>query len=143
MSRFNTLLHGSAADAAAILGGEVTPARDEILLELRAALTNALNRIDRLEERNAPPVKARETYTVKAEKLIAFGHLHELDEEVEGEYTFCAISHDDALDQFHRTVPVKVLDDFEFTAYSGRCGDCGAAGDPGAACRKCGRGMIG
>lgn len=143
MSRFNTLLHGSAAEAAAILGGEVTPARDEILLELRAALTNALNRIDRLEDKAAYPKLVREVYTVKAVKLIAFGHLHELDEEVEGEYTFAAISHDDALDQFHRTVPVKMLEDFEFTAYSGRCGDCGSAGDPGTACRKCGRGMIG
>ena len=87
--------------------------------------------------------QASQVYTVKAEKQIAFGHLHELDHEVEGEYHFSATSRGNALDQFHDTVPVKVLDDFEFTAYNGLCGDCGAAGDPGASCRKCGRGVIG
>lgn len=50
-SRLNTLLHGEAYKAAEILSGDTTPNRDEILLELRAALTNALNRIDKLEEK--------------------------------------------------------------------------------------------
>ena len=49
MSRLNELLHGDASTAADLLSGEVTPNRDEILLELRAALTNALHRIDQLE----------------------------------------------------------------------------------------------
>lgn len=45
MSRFGTLYHGSAEAAAAAL--EDQPATEQ---ELRAALTNALNRIARLEE---------------------------------------------------------------------------------------------
>ncbi len=52
MSRLNKLLHGEALAAADLLSGDVTPNRDEILLELRAALTNALRRIDRLEKWN-------------------------------------------------------------------------------------------
>ena len=44
-SQFNTLLHGSARDAANILG----EGRLFTELELRAALTNALDRIDRIE----------------------------------------------------------------------------------------------
>lgn len=116
MSRLNELLHGQAATAAALLSGDVTPSRDEILLELRAGLTNALNRIDRLEARNAPPVKARVMYRITVRKLVAFGRVHELDERVEGDYPICAIDEDDALDQFHSTVPIKVLEDFEITA---------------------------
>ena len=54
MSRLNELLHGPAGGAADILSGEASPARDEILLELRAALTNALRRIDALESQSAP-----------------------------------------------------------------------------------------
>ena len=45
-STFNTLLHGSAEDAAEILGGDCPPQSNEFL---RAALTNALGRIARLE----------------------------------------------------------------------------------------------
>jgi hypothetical protein len=48
-SIFNILLHGGAADAAEVLGGDNPP---ETIDELRAALTNALNRIDRLERRH-------------------------------------------------------------------------------------------
>ena len=58
MSRLNKLLHGEASTAADLLSGDVTPNRDEILLELRAALTNALYRIDRLEN---PPERKRRT----------------------------------------------------------------------------------
>ena len=50
MSRFNTLLHGPASEAAAILSGDNPPDDMSVdLTELRAALTNALNRIDTLE----------------------------------------------------------------------------------------------
>ncbi len=51
MSRFNTLLHGEASEAAAILGGDLD--RDIDIVGVRAALTNALNRIDRLERKQA------------------------------------------------------------------------------------------
>ncbi len=50
-SRFNTLLHGEASDAADILSGDTQPGERELILELRAALTNALRRVDRLETR--------------------------------------------------------------------------------------------
>ncbi len=50
-SRFNTLLHGEAADAADVLSGDTQPGERELILELRAALTNALRRVDRLEIR--------------------------------------------------------------------------------------------
>lgn len=113
MSRFNTLLHGSAADAANILGGDNPP---DTHADLRAALTNALDRIGRLEDRVRPPAKVRHPYKVTVQKMIAFGRVHELDEHIEGEYPFCAIDEEDALDQFHLTVPVKVLEDFEITA---------------------------
>ncbi len=55
MSRFNTLLHGEASEASAILGGDMPPPTEtvRVLNELRAALTNALNRIDRLERKQA------------------------------------------------------------------------------------------
>jgi len=56
VSRFNTLLHGEASEAADVLSGDATPNRDEILLELRAALTNALRRIDRLEQEQRSPL---------------------------------------------------------------------------------------
>ena len=46
MSQFNTLLHGEAREAADILGSDNPPDTHD---ELRAALTNALNRITRLE----------------------------------------------------------------------------------------------
>lgn len=49
-SRLNTLLHGEASEAASLISGDCPSAKSELILELRAALTNALNRIDRLEE---------------------------------------------------------------------------------------------
>ena len=54
MSRFNVLLHGEAADAADELS---IGAADEG--ELRAALTNALSRIDRLEKKLAEMADAQ------------------------------------------------------------------------------------
>lgn len=50
MSIFNTLLHGPAAEAATILGGDRPDNMANEIDELRLALTNALNRIDRLEQ---------------------------------------------------------------------------------------------
>ncbi len=113
MSRFNELLHGSASHAAELLGdGRPVANREE---ELRLALCNALNRISRLEDRTQPPAKLRFPYKVTVQKMIAFGHVHELDEHIEGEYPFCALDEEDALDQFHSTVPVKVLEDFDIS----------------------------
>lgn len=48
-SRFNTLLHGEATEVADILSGEAQPSHNELILELRAALTNALRRVSALE----------------------------------------------------------------------------------------------
>ena len=49
MSRLKTILHGEASEAAELINREMSPARDEMLLELRAGLVNALRRIDVLE----------------------------------------------------------------------------------------------
>ena len=48
-----------------------------------------------------------------ATKKVDFGSLHELDEDVPGNYFYDAINSEDALDQFHLSVPIKVLEDFE------------------------------
>lgn len=53
MSELNKLLHGEAAEAAAILSGDQPPEGTNAPLALRAALTNALNRIDRIEKQLA------------------------------------------------------------------------------------------
>lgn len=53
MSRFNTLLYGEAFEAAAILDGDNPPRGDTAITELCAALTNALDRIDRIEKHAA------------------------------------------------------------------------------------------
>lgn len=45
-NRFNTLLHGAAFEAAEVLSGDSPPEGEQCL---RAALTNALNRIETLE----------------------------------------------------------------------------------------------
>ena len=55
MSQFNELLHGAAEDAAAILSGDNPP---DSIDDLRAALTNALNRIQVLEERSLSQAKS-------------------------------------------------------------------------------------
>jgi hypothetical protein len=112
MNNFNKLYHGSMRDVNELLesGVEFEPR------ELGALLCNITRRLATVEERTTAPAKARVMYRVTVRKLIAFGRVHELDERVEGEYPLCAISEDDALDQFHNTVPIKVLDDFEITA---------------------------
>lgn len=61
------------------------------------------------------PRKDHQIYRIKVRKLIAFGRVHELDEHVDGEYPICARSSEAALDEFHSTVPIKVLDDFVIT----------------------------
>lgn len=55
-SRFNVLCHGAADEVAAILSGDNPP---DTLQDLRAALTNALTRLHRLEA-PPPPVVPRE-----------------------------------------------------------------------------------
>ena len=40
-------------------------------------------------------------------------NIHERDTDVAGVYFFTAESKDEALDKFHKSVPIKVLDDFE------------------------------
>ena len=116
MSDFNTLLHGSAAEAAAVLSGDRPPEGAGAIPSLRAALTNALNRIDRLEERLKVPAPVRKTYIVTVKPVDdtwADCDLHELDQDVAGVYRFNGIDEEDALDQFHGSIPIKVLDDFE------------------------------
>ena len=48
--------------------------------------------------------------------LCALDKLHDSDKDVPGVYFSIANSVDDALDAFHSTVPIKVLDDFEIDA---------------------------
>jgi hypothetical protein len=63
------------------------------------------------------------TAVVRVIPKIPFG-LHELDEGVQGEYVFTVIpgdqAHKSALDQFHNSVPIKVLDDFNITVTVGK-----------------------
>jgi len=112
-SDFNTLLHGGAAEAAAILSGDNPPDGLDATQSLRAALTNALTRIDRLERRLEVPAPVMRTYCVTARPLVQTEDLNDLDFEVEGDYEFNAIDREAALDLFHGTVPIKVLDDFD------------------------------
>ena len=49
VSRLETLLTGEASAAADIINQTMPWQRDEILIELRAAIVNALRRIDSLE----------------------------------------------------------------------------------------------
>ena len=109
MKHFNLMYHGSAEDVAAQLetGVELTPP------ELGALLCNIMRKISQLEAKAATPVPARKRYKVTATKMVAFGRLHELDEDVPGNYFYDAINSEDALDQFHLSVPIKVLEDFE------------------------------
>ena len=111
-SNFNLFYHGSASDISDAL--EHGANLDQY--EAKALLCNIVRRIAKLEDRTRPPAKARHPYKVTVQRMIAFGRVHELDENIEGEYPFCAIDEEDALDQFHLTVPVKVLEDFAITA---------------------------
>jgi len=108
MKHFNLMYHGSAEDVAAQLetGVELMPP------ELGALLCNIMRKIAKLEE----PKPASQIWRVTVEKAVAFGNVHDLDKDVEGDYPFIATSEEDALDQFHNTVPIKVLDDFEISA---------------------------
>ena len=107
MKNFNLMYHGSASDISDALeaGVELTP------VERSALLCNIVRKIAKLEE----PKPASKIYTVTAEKVVAFGNVHALDEDVEGDYPFIAISEEDALDQFHSTIPIKMLEDFDIT----------------------------
>ncbi|MCK5089493.1 MAG: hypothetical protein KAQ88_05885 [Hyphomicrobiaceae bacterium] len=112
MKNFNLLYHGNAEDVSALLetGVEMTPA------ELGALLCNVMRKIALLEAKAATPVPVRRAYKVIVQKVVAFGRVHDLDRDAEGDYTFTAINEEDALDQFHLTVPIKVLEDFEISA---------------------------
>ena len=68
MSRFNTLLHGKASEAAAILGGDRPDSLVDDISEIRSALTNALNRFDLIEQHAAYLVIAINDVREKARK---------------------------------------------------------------------------
>ena len=150
-SNLNTLLHGSAAEAAEILGGDYPPDDVGAIQSIRAALTNALNRIDTLEKKLAVPAPIRRCYVVKTEE-VGGGVTNELDNDVVGSYRFTTISEEAALDEFHSTVPIKVLDDFEISVRArpaigpgAWCPDCAeeySSRDIGQTCGTCHRGMI-
>ena len=110
MKNFNLMYHGSAEDVSAALeaGVELTSA------ETGALLCNIMRKIAKLEE----PAPASKIYKVSVEKVVAFGNVHDLDEDVEGDYPFIATSEEDALDQFHSTIPIKMLEDFDITVES-------------------------
>lgn len=107
MKNFNLMYHGSAEDVSAALeaGVELTSA------ETGALFCNIMRKIAKLEE----PALASKIYKVSAVKIVAFGNVHELDEDVEGDYPFIDTNEEGALNQFHLTVPIKVLEDFEIT----------------------------
>ncbi len=108
MKNFNLMYHGSSKDVAAALeaGVELTSA------ETGALLCNIMRKIAKLEE----PAPASKIYKVSVVQVVAFGHVHDLDKDVEGDYPFIATSEEDALDQFHSTIPIKVLEDFDIIA---------------------------
>ncbi|MCK4515187.1 MAG: hypothetical protein KAU31_08015 [Spirochaetaceae bacterium] len=108
-SNFNLFYHGSASDISDAL--EHGANLDQY--EAKALLCNIVRRIARIEEKLETPAPVRKRYKVAAVKLVAFGRVHELDEGVEGCYFYNAIDEEDALDQFHSSVPIKVLEDFE------------------------------
>lgn len=110
MSIFNTLLHGSAADVAAILSGDNPPDTKE---DFRAALTNALDRIDRLERKAAVPAPIHHRYKIEVVPQCEPKNLNALDSDVPGYYYYNAIDQEEAIDKFHSEVAIKVLDYFE------------------------------
>ena len=64
-------------------------------------------------------------------------------------YFYTARSEEEALDIFHRTVPIKMLEDFEIDVevdeLGPRCHDCGTQYQPeaiGEVCSSCHRGMV-
>jgi len=110
-SNFNLFYHGSASDISGALEGGTNLDH----YEARALFCNIVRRIARIEEQLAAPAPApvRKRYKVAAVKMVAFGRVHQLDESVEGCYFYDAIDEEDALDQFHSSVPIKVLEDFD------------------------------
>jgi hypothetical protein len=109
-SNFNLFYHGSASD----ISDALEHGADLDQYEAKALLCNIVRRIAILEEKARWPAPERKRYKVAAIKMVAFGRVHELDESVEGCYFYDAINEEDALDQFHLDVPIKVLEDFEF-----------------------------
>ena len=108
-SNFNLFYHGSASDISDAL--EHGANLDQF--EAKALLCNIMRKLMLLEAKAATPVPVRKRYKVAAIKMVTFGGVHELDESVEGCYFYDAINEEDALDQFHLSVPIKVLEDFE------------------------------
>lgn len=74
--------------------------------------------------------------------------LHGLDIEVAGSYWFTCNTEQMALDHFHATVPIKMLEDFEIEVLEEpefRCPDCGTEAieeAEGQTCGTCRRGVI-
>jgi hypothetical protein len=111
-SNFNLFYHGSASD----ISDALEAGADLDQYEAKALFCNIMRKLVLLEEKAATPAPVRRAYKVIVSKVVAFGRLHELDEDAEGDYVYAAISEEDALDQFHFTVPIKVLEDFEISA---------------------------
>jgi hypothetical protein len=111
-SNFNLFYHGSASD----ISDALEAGADLDQYEAKALFCNIIRKIAKLEEKAATPAPVRRIYKVIVAKVVAFGHLHGLDRDAEGDYSFCAINEEDALDQFHLTVPIKMLEDFDITA---------------------------
>lgn len=143
-SNFNLFYHGSASD----ISDALEHGADLDQYEAKALLCNIVRRIAKLEEQPATPAPVHRVYKVAVEKVIAFGRLHDLDKDVEDSYMISASSEEDALDQFHNTVPIKMLEDFEISAalyQQPRCPDCGTESIEeaiGQVCGSCHRGVI-
>jgi hypothetical protein len=151
MSRFNTLYHGSTKDVAEILenGANLSP------MEVNTVLCNIMRKLIAIEAQVSTMdiIQRTRLYVVTARAVVEEWDLHDLDDGVAGNYRFTATGEGDALDQFHSTVPVKVLEDFEFEAApiqtmataQAICPDCktGFFRDAiGTVCEACHRGII-
>jgi len=148
MSRFNTLYHGSTKDVAELLegGGNLGP------MEVNTVLCNIMRKLIAIEAQidTLAIIQRAAVWIVKARPTGEEWDQHDEDFDVEGDYTFTATSEGDALNQFHNTVPVKVLEDFEFEAIrkpaaEAICPDCktGFYKDAiGTVCEACHRGII-
>lgn len=78
-------------------------------------------------------MKTMTIYEILVTALCSIDELHELDRTVPGKYWFCGRGKEDTLDIFHRTIPIKVLDDFDITIRARRA----VVYVPGAICRLC------
>jgi hypothetical protein len=111
-SNFNLFYHGSASDISDAL--EAGANLDQY--EAKALLCNIVRRIAKLEEpAPAVPSSLKRPYMVTVSKVVAFGRVHDLDRDVEGDYPFCGTDEEDILDQFHLSIPIKMLEDFEIS----------------------------